>query len=66
MMYVILDGLDKSIRMKQTIANLDSFDMDKLFNDVITNHNKKVDLNHVKYDLKQFLINNFTQTLHPN
>ena len=34
---------EKSIRINHTVKNLDFFDIDKILNNYITNHNKKFD-----------------------
>ena len=43
---------EKCIRKKHTNENLDFFDIDRIFNDYITNHNKKFVLYLVEYDFK--------------
>ena len=50
---------EKSIRINHTIENPIFFDVDKIFNDYITNHYRKFDLYFVKCDFK-LVFNNFT------
>ena len=49
----------KWIRIKHTIDNLDFFDIEKIFIDYMTNHNKKSDLYLVIYDSKIVLDKKF-------
>ena len=48
---------EKPFRIKHTIENPESFVIDKLSNDYITNHNKKYNLFRVKCDFKILMIN---------
>ena len=50
---------ETSFRIKHTIQNPKFFDVDKLFSDSISDHNKKFDLYLVKCDFK-IVFNNFT------
>ena len=50
---------EKHIRTKHTIKNPSFFDIDKISNDYITNHNKKYSLFLVKCDFKFFFNNDF-------
>ena len=50
---------EKSFRINHTIKNPYFFDIDKIYNDYITNHNQKFDLHLVKCDFK-LVFNNFT------
>ena len=51
---------ETSFRMKYTIKNPNFFDVEKLFNNYVINHNKKFVLYLVKCDFKLFLNNDFT------
>ena len=52
---------EKCIRLKHTIQNPDFFDMAELFNEYITDHNKKFDLYFVKSDFKLVSNKDFTR-----
>ena len=54
--------MDKCMRVKHTIENLIFFDTDELFNEYITNHNRKLDLYLIKYDFESV----FGQDFYPH
>ena len=54
----------KYIRTKHTITNPNFFDIDIIFNDYITNHNKKNHLFLIKGDYKLIFNNDFSKPIH--
>ena len=50
---------DKCMKTKHNIENSHFFDIDEVFNDYITNHNKINDLYLVRYDFNLFCIKVF-------
>ena len=57
--------LEKFIPINHAIENLDFFDIDDLFNDYITNHNKNIDINLVNCDFKLVFNNEFCLHIKP-
>ena len=43
---------EKHVRLNHTIQNINFFDVDKLFNDYVTNHIKKLEICLVRADFK--------------